>query len=147
MAAFSLNTALLDTVGSLLPDSAIAPSSSPRITANYTTSTISSFDALSWWYGCVLPSGESAGSLPADCNITATGYAKSGRLVASQVFSFKANGSQVQDQNFGVFKGFEGIYTLDLAVTEPEATAALVDNFIANLYQPAIAPLTEPGSY
>lgn len=63
---------------------------------------------------------------------------------------FAANGSQVQDLNYGVFNSAfagKGLYTIDLAVSIALTTAAVVDNFIANLYKPALAPFTEPSSY
>ena len=117
------------------------------ITANYSQSTITSFHPCSMWYGCVAPSPYLAGSLPESCEITAAGYDASGKQVAIQVFSFAANGSVVQDQNYGVFQGFPtSVYTLAFSVSNPLTTAALVDNFIAKLYQPACAPFYT-GSY
>ena len=56
----------------------------------------------------------------------------------------------MQDLNYGVFNsGFRGngLYTINLAVSNALTTAAVVDNFIANLYQPALAPFQEPSSY
>lgn len=128
VAAFSLNTKLL--------------TPTPEISANYTESTISDFDALSWWYGCVYPSEESAGSLPKTCDITATGFNADNKQVASQKFHFAANGSVVQNMNYGTFNpNFKGVYRMELAVTDELLTAALIDNFIATLYQPTCAPL------
>jgi hypothetical protein len=40
----------------------------PVITAGYIESTVDSFTPRSWWYGCVLPSPHTAGSLPISCN-------------------------------------------------------------------------------
>lgn len=38
----------------------------------------------------------------------------------SQSFAFKANGSVIQDQNFGTFKGFNNIYSLGFNVSNPD---------------------------
>lgn len=120
-------------------------SGKPTITTNYTESTITEFDALSWYYGCVLPSTESAGSLPTNCTITATGLNAAGATIASQEFSFAKNGSVVQNMNYAAFKGFAGVSEIVFDVTNPSTTAAIVDNFIATLYQPSCAPLDQPG--
>ncbi|KAF2764615.1 hypothetical protein EJ03DRAFT_378510, partial [Teratosphaeria nubilosa] len=42
--------------------------STPVISAEYIESTVESFTPRSWWYGCVLPSPYTAGSLPVGCN-------------------------------------------------------------------------------
>ncbi|KAH9838195.1 hypothetical protein Tdes44962_MAKER08199 [Teratosphaeria destructans] len=122
----------------------------PVISARYVESTIEGFTPRSWWYGCVLPSPYTAGSLPVGCDITATGYSRAGEAVASQTFPFVANGSMVQDQEFGTFSGaFAGIYDLGFSVTSHNTTivaAALVDNFIATLTQKSCAAYYE-GSY
>lgn len=79
------------------------------------------------------------------CNITATGFDRSGKLVTEQAFEFKANGSVVQDQNYGTFKGFDNVYSVALGVA-PITAAALVDNFIAKLEQEECAVYYK-GSY
>ncbi|KAF2161206.1 hypothetical protein M409DRAFT_28247 [Zasmidium cellare ATCC 36951] len=118
----------------------------PLITANYIESTLTSFTARSFWYGCVLPSPYTAGSLPVSCDITATGYDKQGQKLVSQNFTFKTNGSVIQDQNFGTFRGFNSIYSLGFSVNNPNTAAALIDNFIATLEQKACSPYYT-GSY
>lgn len=120
----------------------------PVITANYSQSTLKSFTPHSWWYGCVLPSPYTAGSLPANCTITAQGYDFNGNKVgvATQTFAFATNGSIVQDQNYATFNdGFKGIYSLAFSV-DNDVSAALVDNFIATVTQDACAPYYT-GSY
>ncbi|KXT14025.1 hypothetical protein AC579_10038 [Pseudocercospora musae] len=112
----------------------------PVITAGYIESTLTSFTPRSFWYGCVLPSPYTAGSLPHACNITATGFSKSGSQIASQNFAFKTNGSVVQDQVYGAFNGFNNIYSLQFSVSDNSSAAALIDNFIATLSQPSCAP-------
>lgn len=107
----------------------------PLISIDYIESTLSSFTPRSFWYGCVLPSPYTAGSLPVSCNITATGYSQAGEQLASQTFAFMTNGSVIQDQNFGTFKGFNNIYSLGFSVSNPVAAAALIDNLIATLEQ------------
>lgn len=79
------------------------------------------------------------------CNITATGFDRSGKLVAEQAFEFKANGSVVQDQDYAAFKGFENVYSVAVGVA-PVTAAALVDNFIAKLEQEECA-VYYTGSY
>ncbi|CAK3803725.1 Herpes-BLLF1 multi-domain [Lecanosticta acicola] len=120
--------------------------STPLITADYIESTLTSFTARSFWYGCVLPSPYTAGSLPVACNITATGYSRDGHPLAVQNFEFMTNGSVVQDQKFGEFKGFTNVRSVGFSVTPANIGAALIDNFIATLYQPACAPYYT-GSY
>ncbi|KAK5124945.1 hypothetical protein LTR85_001135 [Meristemomyces frigidus] len=137
-ATFSFGTALLNTL----------TGSTPVITANYTESTIKSFTPASWWYGCVLPSPYTAGSLPSNCTITAQGYDYSGAKVgaAMRQFVFRTNGSNIQDQNFGAFgDGFAGIYSLAFSV-DNAVSAALVDNFVATITQDSCAPYYT-GSY
>jgi hypothetical protein len=78
--------------------------------------------------------------------VTATGYSREGQALASQTFAFATNGSQIQDQNYGAFKGFDGIYSLGFQVSNTGVAAALIDNFIATLEQKACAPYYA-GSY
>lgn len=120
--------------------------STPLITADYIESTLTSFTARSFWYGCVLPSPYTAGSLPVSCNITATGYGKDGSKIVSQEFGFKANGSVVQDQQFGTFKGFANVRSVGFEVVPKNIGAALIDNFIATLSQQECRPYYT-GSY
>ncbi|EME47694.1 hypothetical protein DOTSEDRAFT_77927 [Dothistroma septosporum NZE10] len=112
----------------------------PLISIDYIESTLSSFTPRSFWYGCVLPSPYTAGSLPVSCDITATGYSQTGAKLASQTFAFKTNGSVVQDQNFGTFKGFSNIHSLGFSVSNSNEAAALIDNFIATLEQQSCRP-------
>lgn len=130
--------------GTKIIDNLLAPNAS-TITTNYIESTISSFTPKSFWYGCVYPFPYTAGSLPVTCTITATGFDKSGKLVAEQAFEFKANGSIIQDQNYGTFNGFDNVYSVALGVA-PITAAALVDNFIAKLEQQECAVYYK-GSY
>lgn len=132
--------ALTETVDNLL-----VPNVS-SISIDYIESTLSSFTPKSFWYGCVLPSPITAGSLPESCNITATGFSPDGKLVAEQSFAFKANGSVIQDQNFGKFQGnWDGVGTVAFGV-KPTTAAAFVDNFIAVLKQEGCKSYYE-GSY
>jgi hypothetical protein len=115
------------------------------ITASYIESTLSSFTPKSFWYGCVFTFPYTAGSLPQDCNIIATGFGQSGKLVAKQTFEFAANGSIIQDQKYGTFQGFNEVYSVAFGVN-PITTTALIDNFIAKLYQEECRPYYT-GSY
>lgn len=98
----------------------------------------------------MLPSPYTAGSLPANCTITAQGYNAGGAAVAAakQTFAFATNGSVVQDQKYGAFgNGFAGVYSVALSVeSDGEVAAALVDNLIATVTQEACAPFYT-GSY
>lgn len=125
-------------------DYLLAPNVS-QITADYIESTLTSFTPKSFWHGCVFPFPYTAGSLPQECNITATGFDQSGKLVAKQTFEFAANGSIIQDQNYGTFQGFDQVYSVAFGVS-PITTAALIDNFIVKLYQKECAPYYT-GSY
>lgn len=63
------------------------------------------------------------------------------------MFDFKANGSIIQNQNYGKFgKGFANVYSVNFGLSDPVVAAALVDNFIATVYQKACSPFYE-GSY
>lgn len=53
-------------------------------------------------------------------------------MIAEQVFPFTANGSIIQDQNFGTFSKFDGVRDVAFGVT-PVTVAALMDNLIAVL--------------
>ncbi|KUJ09569.1 uncharacterized protein LY89DRAFT_724016 [Mollisia scopiformis] len=130
--------------GTEIIDDLLSPNIS-MITASYIESTLTSFTPKSFWYGCVYPFPYTAGSLPVDCNITATGFDKSGNLVAKQSFEFSGNGSIIQDQNYGTFQGFSQVYSVAFGVS-PIIAAALVDNIIATLYQEECAPYYT-GSY
>jgi hypothetical protein len=119
--------------GTELIDNLLAPNVS-MITVDYIESTLTSFTPKSFWYGCVYPFPYTAGSLPVTCNITATGFDQSGKMLAKQTFEFVANGSIVQDQNYGVFKGFDEVRSVAFGVA-PITAAALIDNLIAKIYQ------------
>lgn len=122
----------------------------PQLThPQYSQSTLTSFTPQTWFYGCVYPFPYTAGSLPVDCTIKAQGYDSTGNAIpaAAQEFTFKANGSVVQDQNAGRFESdrFEGIYELGLSVAEA-LPVALVDNFVARVVQEECA-VYYGGSY
>lgn len=105
----------------------------------YKYSVIDHFNAYYWRYGCVIASEETLDSLPASCNITATGYNRKGQLVASQVFPFKANGATTQDAALGVFSSaFVNLAMLNISVSNSETTAALFDDMLFQLYQYSI---------
>lgn len=50
--------------------------------------------------------------------VTATGFGEGGNQIASQTFAFKSNGSVIQDQNYGEFRGFDNIYSLQFSVSD-----------------------------
>nr|POE88335.1 hypothetical protein CFP56_11564 [Quercus suber] len=127
-------------VGTQLEGALTLQGTVPIITANYTESTIKSWTPHSWFYGCVFPFPITAGSLPSNCTITAQGYSSAGRKIASalQTFTFAANGSLIQNQNYATFnQGFKGIYSLALSV-DSASSAALVDNLIATVTQDSL---------
>lgn len=69
---------------------------------------------------------------------------RNGKQLATQDFHFAANGSIVQFQNYGAFNPEfqqQNVYYVDFSVSNPLLTAAVIDNFIATLYQPTCAPL------
>ena len=65
--------------------------------------------------------------------------------MGKQTFEFKANGSVIQDQNYGEFWRFNNVWSIAFGL-QPLTTAALVDNFIARLVQEECAPYYT-GSY
>ncbi|KAL2073070.1 hypothetical protein VTL71DRAFT_10394 [Oculimacula yallundae] len=113
----------------------LAPHTYPNAAAfKYLTETVDELSA-SFWYGGVLPSPITAGWLAGTCNNTTTGLSPSGKLVAEQTFLFVKNGTVIQDQKFGRFRGtWDGVGTVAFGV-EPARVAAFVDNCIAILSQ------------
>lgn len=73
------------------------------------------------------------------CNITATGCDRQNKKVASQIFPFVANGTAKRNMTLGLFdSSFYNVYGVTFTVTNNATTAALIDDFYANLYeQPA----------
>lgn len=148
LAPYTYPNAAVFTFLTSLIDSPFTPGV-PTITASYIESTLSSWTPSSFYYGCVLASPYSAGSLASSCSITAIGFNAAGSKVASQTFQFAANGSLVQDQNYGKFNSeFKGIYSLSFALQSAggSAVAAVFDNLIATVEQQSCAPYYT-GSY
>ena len=107
-----------------------------QITSTYTESPISYFQALSWRYGCVLGTDESAAAVTTPCTITATGIAPGGKQLAQQTFKFTPNGALLQDLNLGTFNSkFNGLEKLVFQVTNNLTTVVLMDDFVANVFQ------------
>lgn len=74
---------------------------------------------------------ESAASVPTSCTITASGFDKQGNGVATQQFTFTANGL-LQNMNEGVFnKDFKNLdhVEFDTDATVSELVATLFDSF------------------
>lgn len=59
-------------------------------------------------------------------------FDQSGKLVVKHTFEFAANGSVVQNPNYGVFQRFDQVRSAAFGVT-PIIAAALVENLIAKL--------------
>lgn len=140
--AFALNTQIL---GGVLGGGQNPISLGPAyITAAYQYSPVSYFTPYVFYYGCAVAAANGAASLPASCNITATGQTSSGETVYSQMFQYTAN-STLQQMVPGFFDlGWSGlrIQTLYLSVTNNATTTGLFDNFVANVYGPRQAAVT-----
>ena len=107
------------------------------ISTSYTESYIDHFSAIQWFYACVLPSEENEASPPESCVITATGYNQANELVATQDFTYTVPlGTVAMDMSYGQFNStFQNLAYMNITVTNNLTTAALIDNFVAELYE------------
>ena len=111
-------------------------------TAAYYESSIDYYSALSFYYGCVVATAETAASVAASCTITAIGMNRAGNQVASQQFVFQANPAVPKNNmvkgNFN--SGFLNVYSINFQVSNNATTAALIDDLIVVLYEKPLAP-------
>lgn len=115
-------------------DTATALQGTPEMTAVYDDSTISNFTLGSFFYGCVLGSEESLAGDPMSCTISLAGFNSGGKRVASQDFSFVADGLEQQMIEAHPV-GFTQVQYVTFSIQAPNATlAALIDSVIYTVF-------------
>ena len=114
----------------------------PKITTQYVGSVTDTFDFDSFYFGCVLATGEAVGSLPKPCTVTVVGY-KASIEVARQDFEFDpgtltANVDMVKAELNDKFRGIDTA-TFDteggeLGSVESVLVATLLDDLKYTVY-------------
>lgn len=102
------------------------------------TSSISSFDLDSFWYGCELATATDNVNIPLNCTVDVVGLNSKGRRVARQTLKYTAHGgirSQAQVQaKFTSFKRLSSVvFNYDSA--DVLQTGVVFDNFVATLHR------------